>query len=84
MRKKVATQLPKLRTRVRFPTPAPGLVSLQRLRNTLQIFNLMFAIVFLSFPLVAEFHCRSTVVSALTRQYVAGPAEARFVGLRYF
>jgi len=55
----------KLRTRVRFSSPAPGLIWLPRLTEPLQILLLAFATVRHYSLLFATSHCRSTVATAI-------------------
>ena len=56
-------QLPKLRTRVRFPSPASGSILLPRLTKSLQTLLLAFAIVRHYSLLFAISRCRSTVAT---------------------
>jgi len=57
--------LSKLRMRVRFSSPAPGLISLQRSIKSLQTLLLAFATVRHYFLLFATSHCRATVATLI-------------------
>ena len=61
--------IPKLRTRVRFPSPAPGLISLPRLTKSLQSLLLAYATVRHCSLLFAASYCRSAVATAHLGQY---------------
>jgi hypothetical protein len=61
---KPPTRGPKLRTRVRFSSPAPSLISLQRLTTSMQTSMLAFATVRHCFLLFATSYCRKPSINA--------------------